>query len=331
MHLRLPLLRCIALVALAGSLISLIDAGRDATLLCGFESGCAEVTGSSYGRIGPIPLPVLGVLFFLTFYLATLFPFSERAIGPMALLAGVAGITLLGIQVFLLRRFCRICLIVDAAAMLLAVVELAIPSRPIWSRPRLRPWLLALAAALAVPVALAFLRPSPEVPEAVKARRVAGKVNVFLITNFQCRHCRSLHEILDRVLAEQGERVSFWMEPLPLPNQEFARAAGRLFWCARKSGKGEAMARSLFQSSELSQARLAELAKQGGANEKAFRACLDDETLDRDIDDATAWLDRRSFRGLPILWIEDQVFAGQVDEATLRAALDEAFRAARHK
>jgi len=326
MRLKLVLFRLLALTALVGAGIHLLDSQSSVPILCGFESGCADVAASAYSRIGPVPLSLLGLVFFTSFFVATLFPSLFPALGPVALLAGVAGLALLAIQAFLLKAFCQTCLVVDAAAMLLAVVELAIPVP--WQTIQLRrwPWLCALAFLFSALLLTHALRPTLPIPDEVIAKRQPGKVNLFLITDFECDHCRMLHDTLEGVLAEYGDRVALWMEPLPLPKNPNARAAARLFWLARRQEKGEEMASLLFRTDVLNQADLEKLAKQVGVSERFPPNGGNAENLDREIDAATAWLDRRGFRGLPILWIEDELFSGFVDEKTMKSSINRALR-----
>lgn len=328
--LKLVLFRLLAVAGLALSFASLLDSVSGTGVFCGFEGGCGEVTASRFGKIGPVPLPALGLAAFGLFFCFTFLPPFASLLGPMALLAGVAGVALVALQAFVLKSFCVLCLFVDAAALCLALVELAFPGRVSVARGRRWPWGLALLAAFAGPLLFTWLRPPLPIPDEVRARRISGKVNLFLITDFQCPQCRRLHESLGPALAESPERFSLWLEPLPLPQHPQGRIAARAYWHARNAGKGRELAHLLFATEDLSLENLVKLGNQVGLQEKSLRAALAQEELDSEIAAATAWVDRRRFRGLPILWIEDEALAGYVDETALRAALARALRGLPH-
>lgn len=319
---KLTFFRVLALIALAGSVVSYLEGRRANPFLCGFDGGCTDVASSAFGHIGPFSLSIVGILFFAAFFLCTFLPGCQSLLGPVALLAGVGGFALVAIQAFVLKTFCRICLGIDAAAMLLAIVELALPGRPSLGDERRWPWFAALVLALTAPVAVNFMVPEPPLPQEVIARRKEGAVNLFLITDFECGHCRALHEWIDDVLADQSD-VALEMEILPLPKHVDGRKAARYYYCARKHGKGKEIARRLFESEDLSEASLTKAVNDVGLA-KEMDQCLTREDLDAEVDAATAWLNRPSFRGLPILWVEDQVLVGQISEQSLRAAVDRA-------
>jgi hypothetical protein len=102
----------------------------------------------------------------------SLFParWAAKYLGSMAILAGLFGLGFVLIQALLIQRFCKLCLIIDTLAILLAVVELA--TRPL--RPsslslggRLA-WVGVTLAGVSAPVAWSMLHPPPEtlaVPE----------------------------------------------------------------------------------------------------------------------------------------------------------------------
>ena len=118
MRATLPLLRLVLLLSITGSAASLADhmvAGRP---FCGFESDCGAVTGTGYGRPFGVPLPAVGLLGLSLLFVLTLFPAARSfaLVAPLAALAGVAGLVLVGIQVVVLNRFCSLCLFVDGTS-----------------------------------------------------------------------------------------------------------------------------------------------------------------------------------------------------------------------
>jgi uncharacterized membrane protein len=327
---KLSALRLLALLALGASTASLVDQFRPSPLFCGFESGCDEVTHSAYGRMAGVPLPVVGVVAFGLFFALSLFSNrpAGRLLGPLALAAGAAGLALLFIQFLVLKRLCRLCLFVDACALFLAVVELALPSQPVpQAGPGRRwPWLLIAALAIALPPAWSLLKPPPPVPDEVKAHWVEGKVTVVLVTDFDCPACRETHPILDAFLQEKGDAIHLVRLVYPMPQHENARHAARAYWCAQAQDKGDAMAEALFCSDDLTPAGCERIARALKLDFIRYQECVKAKTSDEAIDAASGWAPHSGLRGLPLVWIQDQALAGVQTPESLRAAFERARR-----
>jgi predicted DsbA family dithiol-disulfide isomerase/uncharacterized membrane protein len=327
---KLTALRLLALVALAASAAGLVDLLRPTPFFCGLQSSCDHVTGSSFGHLAGVPLPIVGLVAFGLFFALTLFPSSWTAslLGPMALLAGVSGLVLLILQALVLRRYCRPCLVVDACAMLLAVVYLAGPQgdSSFSRRPRHSLWVGLALAAVGVPVAWSWLQPAPPAPQEVKALWMPGKITLVLVTDFECPACRQIHPALTALLQEHGEKVHLVRLVLPLPQNPNARHAARAYWCAAEEGKGDAMAEALFNASDLSAAGCEQLAAHLGLDLAKYRQRVAEPATDEKIDTATTWVLQTSAQALPILWVQDQVLVGAQTSESLQAALDRALR-----
>jgi uncharacterized membrane protein len=330
MSIKLFALRLVAVLGAGVSMAGLVDHFRVDPVFCGFESGCEEVTASGFGQVAGVPLAALGVAAFVLFLAVSLFPTSAagRLLGPMALLAGTVGLALVLVQALVLKRFCPLCLVADACGMLLATIQLGGPQGDVARAGR--PWRWAWAglavAALAAPPLASWLRPSPPVPEAVKASWVAGKVTVFAVTDFDCRSCRETHPALAEFLEEEAGRVHFVQLVLPLARNANARPAARAYWCARKQSKGSAMAGALFEADDLSPAGCARIAARLGLDQKMYEACIADPATDPEIDAASAWVRGTGARGLPVIWVQDQMLVGVQTQTSLRAAFQRALR-----
>ncbi|MBI1915815.1 MAG: thioredoxin domain-containing protein [Planctomycetes bacterium] len=329
MSIKLCALRLLALLGLAVSTVSLVDQLSSRPLFCGFESGCNEVMRSAFGRVAGVPLPVVGVVAFGLFFALSLFPNrpAGRLLAPLALLAGAAGLALLLVQVLVLKRLCRLCLVVDACALFLAVVELGLPSSVPQAAPARRwPWVILAALAVALPPVWSLLKPPPPVPEAVKAHWVDGKVTVVLVTDFDCPACRETHPILEAFLREKGDDVRLVRFVYPLPQHANARHAARAYWCANAQGKGDSMAQALFGSNDLSPEGCERIAAGLGLDLKRYRPCVTAATTDEAIDATSGWAPQSGLRGLPLVWIQDQALAGAQTPESLRAAFERASR-----
>jgi uncharacterized membrane protein len=125
-----------AIVSLAGvadATYLTVQALTGETLSCGGSPDCFRVLGSSYARVGGVPVALLGALAYLSvFAFATFAAFGySRArtlliptVGAMFL----ATLWFLYVQAFLLHAYCRYCLFSAAITFLLAGLVIAVPS-----------------------------------------------------------------------------------------------------------------------------------------------------------------------------------------------------------
>ena len=114
---RLPLVLyvLIAIVALAGlteSTYLTVLSLTGETAICGGSTGCFQVLGSAYAKIGRLPLAGFGALgYYSAFSCAVFAAFGYRRARPL-LLATITGmflvtLWLLYLQAFVLHAFCR--------------------------------------------------------------------------------------------------------------------------------------------------------------------------------------------------------------------------------
>ena len=132
---RTILYTAVAIVAVAGladATYLTVQALTGETLSCGGSPDCSRVLGSSYAKLGGIPVGMLGVLaYFTVFTLATFAAFDyPRAPKFLALIAGamfLMTLWLLYVQAFLLHAYCRYCLLSAAITFLIAGLLIAVP------------------------------------------------------------------------------------------------------------------------------------------------------------------------------------------------------------
>jgi uncharacterized membrane protein len=103
------------------------------TAACGGQTGCFEVLGSAYAKVGGIPVASFGVVGYFTAFTCAVFAAfnSPRGRKFFALTVGalfVATLWLLYVQAFLLHAFCRYCLFSAAITFLLMGLVVASPS-----------------------------------------------------------------------------------------------------------------------------------------------------------------------------------------------------------
>ncbi|MFM7058788.1 MAG: vitamin K epoxide reductase family protein [Planctomycetota bacterium] len=329
---RVVAFRLISLVAIVVCMAILVDYFRSTPAFCGFRAGCEEVIRSAYGRPLGVPLPVVGLLAFTVFFFLTLIPASRpgRLLGPLAILAGLIGLGLVAVQVFLLHQTCPLCLAVDAAAMLLAAVEpgLSQPTKiseeeepPTPLKPNVWAWIGLAVVVMAVPLVWSLAEPAPEVPTQVQSHWMADTINVVEITNFTCPYCRQTHPVLEAFLDEQGGRVHFVRLVVPLEYHDNDRSAARAYLAAEQQGRGEPMADALFATDDRSPEALHKLAEQIGLDLEQFDADMVNPALDKQIDHTTRWVEAADHAGLPQIWIQNILLVGVQTPKSLQAAL----------
>ena len=132
---RTILYAAVAIVSVAGladATYLTVQALTGETLSCGGSPDCFRVLGSSYAKVGGIPVAMLGALaYFSVFTFATFAAFGyARAPKFLALMVGMmflATLWLLYVQAFLLHAYCRYCLFSAATTFLIAGLLIAVP------------------------------------------------------------------------------------------------------------------------------------------------------------------------------------------------------------
>ena len=122
----------VSVVGLADATYLTVQALTGETLSCGGSPDCFRVLGSSYAKVGGIPVAMLGALaYFSVFTFATFAAFGyARAPKFLALMVGMmflATLWLLYVQAFLLHAYCRYCLFSAAITFLIAGLLIAVP------------------------------------------------------------------------------------------------------------------------------------------------------------------------------------------------------------
>jgi uncharacterized membrane protein len=132
---RTILYAAVAIVAVAGladATYLTVQALTGETLSCGGSPDCFRVLGSSYAKVGGIPVALIGALaYFSVFAFATFAAFGYVRAGKfVASIVGMMFLTtlwLLYVQAFLLHAYCRYCLFSAAITFLIAGLLIAVP------------------------------------------------------------------------------------------------------------------------------------------------------------------------------------------------------------
>ena len=132
---RTILYTAVAIVAVAGladATYLTVQALTGETLSCGGSPDCFRVLGSSYAKLGGIPVAIIGALaYFTVFTFATFaafgYPWAPRFVGLIAGAMFLMTLWLLYVQAFLLHAYCRYCLFSAAITFLIAGLLIAVP------------------------------------------------------------------------------------------------------------------------------------------------------------------------------------------------------------
>jgi uncharacterized membrane protein len=337
MKLKLLALRLVTVFALGVCGAVLGEYLFGASDLCLFKGSCESVIHSAYGRPLGVPLPVIGLVGFGLLLGLLLFPERRSFVlfGPLAVLAGSAGLALILVQYLVLKQFCSMCLFVDGSAIALAVIDLAgrphpgaPPVTPWWQRAA---WLAGALLAVVLPPLYVWTGSNPPVPEQVKALWVEDRLTVVELMDFECQRCRDAEPLLEDFLRKkekEGEKIHFVRLPAPMPNHEHARDSARAYLAAEKQGKGEAMADALVASLKHDEAECRMRAEEIGLDLAEYDRVVQDPATDKKLDDTNAW-GRTAGPGLPLLWVGDQLVTPPATRDKLEIAYRKAQRSAK--
>jgi len=324
--------RLASVLALAVSAALMVDYIGSTPTFCGPGSGCALVRGSGYGYINlfgqTLPMPLFGMLGFALLLGIALTRSLSRWAPALAILAGVLGLGLLGLQWLTIGHFCSLCVSVDTLSVVAAVCgilqwrgegdaneEFAL---------RWGAWPALASLALFAPLAWPQLRPAAPVPAGVRALYVPGKINVVEFADYECPYCRRLHPELKAIIDSYPGKVNFKRLNLPLPSHEFAHGAALAQVCAREQGKGDEMADRLFSAEDLQPASNRALAKALGVELTAYDRCVSSEATAKTIEAESKILLDDGLQGLPTTYVGAKTILGAQREEVFRDAFDRA-------
>jgi predicted DsbA family dithiol-disulfide isomerase/uncharacterized membrane protein len=246
-----------AIVGLGASIASLIDYFGASPTFCA-ETGCATVRESAWAHPLGIPMPVLGV----AFYLAALvlgFIDAPRLRRVLALAGAAWAVLLIVLQGVVIGAWCKLCMIADPAALGYAIAVLAgatalrfTPVRGLVTLPALLATVGVLAlwtgnfpAADAQGVELAPVA-SNATPAFVAQAQVPGTSTVVEVVDFECPFCRRMQGRLADAIAQIRHPVRVVRKMMPLKSHPHAMPAALAYCCADAQGKGDEMAAALF-------------------------------------------------------------------------------------
>ncbi|MCS6900472.1 MAG: thioredoxin domain-containing protein [Myxococcales bacterium] len=321
----LLVLRLASLLAIAFSMALLIDSLRPQPAFCATGAGCEQIRALGYGRVAGVPVPALGLGAFGGLLILSFLPSLRKFTALAAILGGVVGLGLLGLQVLVIGVLCSFCVVVDLSALLAATAGFFLLSSAEEQRdPGRLAWLGLLVAAAAGPWALASLKPESQAPRTVRALWKPGHITIVEFSDFECPFCRAAHPILEKAIQQAGDqKIHLVRKTMPLPRHPNARTASLAYLCAEAAGKGAPMADRLFSGS-LSRVAISAAARELEIPSETFEACMADPATEAAVEEHIAFVRNSNFQGLPTVWIHDKLLLGLQDEATYLAAIREA-------
>lgn len=115
----------LALLGFANATFLTVEHYLNLTPTCFLVSGCETVIKSAYSTIGPIPLALLGALFYLALLILVILYFDlkknwpRRAIFFLSILGFLDSLYLIYLQAFVIRAYCFYCLLSAIIAILI--------------------------------------------------------------------------------------------------------------------------------------------------------------------------------------------------------------------
>jgi hypothetical protein len=320
------LFRLLTLVGLGVSSALVADYVFEVGSFCSGDDPCAEVAASPYGEVLGVPLAVVGIVGFALVLAISLVPTRRAAMATRALavVAGLAGLTLLVIQVAVLRQLCPYCVVADLSAVGLGVVAVvtrlaAVPPVGLWYWVGILGWVWAGMIAGLGPIAWEAAHLPSAAPEPVRAHWVSGKVTMVQVTDFDCPACQRTHPIVGDWRRRHPD-VRFVLLVAPIPGHMEAWPAAVAYAAAVRQGKGEEMADALYTAQSRDPKTCRRLAEQIGLDLAAYDKVVTDRGTMDEFEATNRWV-RPARLGQPFFWIQDELVAGVPTAERLDAAL----------
>src|SRR5262245_60299737 len=127
------LLRIALIAAIVASAVLFIDYSSAASAsICGAGSSCAQVKASAFSHIGPVKLPLVGMVVFLGLFGVAVWARRRMHLKILTLQTGLVALgaaALIAIQLFVIKATCRWCMIVDVGAIVAFLLALGLLRR----------------------------------------------------------------------------------------------------------------------------------------------------------------------------------------------------------
>jgi uncharacterized membrane protein/predicted DsbA family dithiol-disulfide isomerase len=324
------------LAGLVASAALAVDYAQPRPVFCSEGGGCEALRQTAFAAPFSVPMPVVGLLGFLSLGVASLLPGRRARLAQagLATLAGVAGALLLATQ-WALGHFCPFCCVADVSAIASAFVawwRLVGAGDPRAPRALVYAGAGCIVAAVLLPITVGW-RLATRVPDAIVAemsRTPAGQVTIVDFVDFECPYCRMTNAVLEPILQEHASRLRVVRRQVPLRMHPHALDAARAACCGERLGKGDAMASALFSApvESLTREGCEKLAQSVGLSIDAYRACLGDPKTDESIESDRGEFKASGGYALPTIWVDGHALVGaQPREAIEKTIVDALARA----
>ncbi len=198
-------------------------------------------------------MPILGIAYFAAM-LVLAFVDRPRLRKALAIAGAGWALLLIGLQAFSIGAWCKLCMVADPSAIVLAGAVLAGASTIRFSWLRSAAIAPALAAVVGILALWSAPPPPPTLPPGtpafVERAQRPGTVTIVEVVDFECPYCRMMQAKVTEAIAKAGVAARVERHMMPLPRHTHAMPAALAYCCADKQGKGAEMAEALFTAPE---------------------------------------------------------------------------------
>jgi protein-disulfide isomerase len=143
--------------------------------------------------------------------------------------------------------------------------------------------------------------------------------------DFECQYCRRLKPRIDELERTHGSNLRVVFKQLPLGMHENSRLAAKAALAAHQQGRFWQLHDLMFRSEPpLDREQIESLAARAGLDLGRFRAALDSEELERQLDRDLIDADRVGARGTPTSFVNGKKITGAQPLTTFERAVSEA-------
>jgi uncharacterized membrane protein len=123
----------LSVIALSVSLYLSMAKALNLTVPCGITGGCETVLSSKYSAFFGIPLSTWGIAFFFAIIFSALlanhYGLWRKILTVLLSLGGLASLSLLFLQFFVIKKICQYCLITDVLTIIMLIWDINIEHR----------------------------------------------------------------------------------------------------------------------------------------------------------------------------------------------------------
>jgi predicted DsbA family dithiol-disulfide isomerase len=118
---------------------------------------------------------------------------------------------------------------------------------------------------------------------------------------------------------EMKDEIHFVRVVAPMRSHQQARPAARAYLAAEKQGKGDPMAKALFAAISRDEEECRKLAQDLGLDMDQYDQVVKDPATDARLDETNAWAEATG-KGVPLVWVRDQMIPGVPNRERLLSA-----------